>query len=105
MSAFADMFGEVGDRQGQLQRAMTAIGEAGSGVVVILRDPRPDAISANMKARGLGETTDLRDYGVGAQILVDLGVSDMVLLTNSHRNIVGLQGYGLNVVSEQPIAD
>jgi 3,4-dihydroxy 2-butanone 4-phosphate synthase/GTP cyclohydrolase II len=45
----------------------------------------------------------LRDYGIGAQILVDLGVSDMVLLTNAHRTIVGIQGYGLHVVAERPI--
>jgi 3,4-dihydroxy 2-butanone 4-phosphate synthase/GTP cyclohydrolase II len=44
-----------------------------------------------------------RDYGIGAQILVDLGVHDMVLLTNSHRTFVGLDGYGLNVVAERGI--
>ena len=103
MSMFADVFGEVGGRAGQLQRAMSAIGEAGAGVVVIIRDARPDAISAQMRARGAGEPFELRDYGIGAQILVDLGVKDMVLLTNSHRNIVGLHGYGLNVVGEQAI--
>jgi 3,4-dihydroxy 2-butanone 4-phosphate synthase/GTP cyclohydrolase II len=105
ISLFADVFGEVGGRSGQLQRSMEAIGEAGSGVVVIIRDARPDAISSQMRARGLGETYQLRDYGIGAQILVDLGVSDMVLLTNAHRNIVGLQGYGLNVVGEQAIPE
>ena len=56
-----------------------------------------------MRAKGEGQPFQLRDYGIGAQILSDLGVSDMVLLTNSHRNIVGIHGYGLNVVGEQAI--
>jgi 3,4-dihydroxy 2-butanone 4-phosphate synthase/GTP cyclohydrolase II len=45
----------------------------------------------------------LRDYGVGAQILLDLGVSEMVLLSNTERTIVGLEGYGLSVVGREPI--
>jgi 3,4-dihydroxy 2-butanone 4-phosphate synthase/GTP cyclohydrolase II len=45
----------------------------------------------------------LRDYGVGAQILLDLGVREMVLITNHPRNIVGLEGYGLSVVTHRPI--
>jgi 3,4-dihydroxy 2-butanone 4-phosphate synthase/GTP cyclohydrolase II len=48
---------------------------------------------------------DLRSYGVGAQILADLGVHDMVLLTNAHRNIVAIEGYGINVVGERPIPE
>ena len=48
---------------------------------------------------------ELRDYGIGAQILVDLGVSDMILLSNSHHSPVGLEGYGLRVVSEQAIPE
>ena len=104
MSMFTDLFGEVGGRAGQLQRSMEMIGEAGAGIIVIIRDPRPDAISSQMKAKRAGEPFELRDYGIGAQILVDLGVSDMVLLTNAHRNIVGLEGYGLTVVGERRIS-
>ena len=100
---FTDLFGEVGGRSGQLQRAMQIIGDAGAGIVVIIRDPRPDAISSQMKAKDAGQPVELRDYGIGAQILTDLGVSDMVLLTNAHRTIVGITGYGLTVVGEQPI--
>jgi len=103
MSMFTDLFAEDDSRSGQLQRAMDIIGDEGAGVVVIIRDGRADAISAQMKARGHGESAALRDYGIGAQILVDLGVTDMVLLTNSHRTIVGLTGYGLTVVGERPI--
>jgi 3,4-dihydroxy 2-butanone 4-phosphate synthase/GTP cyclohydrolase II len=46
---------------------------------------------------------ELREYGVGAQILADLGVHEMELLTNSHHNVVGLEGYGISVAGERPI--
>ena len=104
LSMFTDLFDEANDRSGQLQRAMQLIGSEGSGVVVIIRDASPTAISTQMRAKGAGsDPEELRDYGIGAQILVDLGVRDMVLLTNAHRTIVGLDGYGLNVVGERPI--
>jgi 3,4-dihydroxy 2-butanone 4-phosphate synthase/GTP cyclohydrolase II len=103
MSMFTDLFHEANDRAGQLQRAMDVIGEAGAGIVVIIRDSAPNAISTQMKAKGEGQSIQLRDYGIGAQILVDLGVSEMVLLTNAHRTIVGIQGYGLHVVEERAI--
>jgi 3,4-dihydroxy 2-butanone 4-phosphate synthase/GTP cyclohydrolase II len=103
MSMFTDLFHEANDRAGQLQRAMDMIGEAGAGIVVIIRDSSPTAISTQMKAKGEGASIQLRDYGIGAQILVDLGVTDMTLLTNAHRTIVGIQGYGLRVVAERPI--
>ena len=50
-----------------------------------------------------GQSFELRDYGIGAQILTDLGVSDMILLTNAHRTLIGITGYGLTVVGERPI--
>ena len=104
LSMFTDLFDEANDRSGQLQRAMDLIGREGAGVVVIIRDASPTAISTQMRAKGAGhDGEELRDYGIGAQILVDLGVRDMVLLTNAHRTIVGLDGYGLNVVGERPI--
>jgi 3,4-dihydroxy 2-butanone 4-phosphate synthase/GTP cyclohydrolase II len=102
-SMFTDMFGEKGDRAGQLGRAMDVIGEEGTGIIVIIRDGSPTAISEQMRAKDQGQPITLRDYGIGAQILVDLGVSDMILLTNQHRNIVGIEGYGLKVVGERAI--
>ncbi len=102
-SMFTDMFAEKGNRAGQLQRAMDVIGAEGAGIIVIIRDGSPTAISEQMRAKGQGEPITLRDYGIGAQILVDLGVTDMILLTNQHRNIVGIEGYGLHVVGERAI--
>jgi 3,4-dihydroxy 2-butanone 4-phosphate synthase/GTP cyclohydrolase II len=103
LSMFSDLFHEANDRAGQLQRSMQVIADAGAGIIVIIRDGGVDAVSRQMQAAGRGEPMDLRAYGIGAQILVDLGVSDMVLLSNTHRNIVGLNGYGLRVVGEQAI--
>jgi 3,4-dihydroxy 2-butanone 4-phosphate synthase/GTP cyclohydrolase II len=104
-------------RAGTLQSAMRTIGEAGRGVVVLLREPRATSLSDRVRAR-LGDsgataqlpktreaspTGELRDYGIGAQILLDLGVRDMILLSNARRAIVGVEGYGLNVVGHKAI--
>ncbi|MDE2228229.1 MAG: 3,4-dihydroxy-2-butanone-4-phosphate synthase [Alphaproteobacteria bacterium] len=92
-------------RAGMLQGAMEMIGGAGRGVVVLLREPMPTALSE--RVRGFLETgktvPQLRDYGIGAQILLDLGVRDMILLSNTAQTIVGLEGYGLSVVERRPI--
>jgi 3,4-dihydroxy 2-butanone 4-phosphate synthase / GTP cyclohydrolase II len=103
-------------RAGTLQSAMRAIGEAGRGVVVLLREPRATSLSDRVRARlgdGAAKTLaagakaggpgELRDYGIGAQILLDLGVRDMILLSNSRRSIVGLEGYGLDIVGHKSI--
>jgi 3,4-dihydroxy 2-butanone 4-phosphate synthase/GTP cyclohydrolase II len=102
-SMFHDLFAEAGGRSGLIPAAMQAIAEEGAGILIVIRDARPDAISQQMKAKGQGEPITVRDYGVGAQILVDLGVSDMILLSGSHRSYVGLEGYGLKVVDERPL--
>jgi 3,4-dihydroxy 2-butanone 4-phosphate synthase / GTP cyclohydrolase II len=88
-----------------LHRAMGIIGAAGRGAVVLIRDHRPTALSERVRELADPERPgkELRDYGIGAQILLDLGVSDMILLSNHHRTIVGLEGYGLNVVEQRPI--
>ena len=98
ISLLDDILGQPGQRKRTLQRAMEAMGAAGSGVIVLLVPTADDD--------GLPPTApqmDLRSYGIGAQILTDLGVHDMILLTNAHRNIVAIEGYGLNIVGEQPI--
>ena len=88
-----------------LHRAMSMIAEEGRGAVVLLREPRKTALSERVaKLDGVNRPPhELRDYGIGAQILLDLGVRDMVLLSNTRRTIIGLEGYGLNVVDQRPI--
>ncbi len=100
----------LGDRSqhhgGELQAAMQAVADAGRGVVVLLREAQAASLSQSLESRPVDTpslTKQLRDYGIGAQILLDLGVRDMILLSNSPKTIVGLEGYGLRVVEQRPI--
>ncbi|WP_415837120.1 3,4-dihydroxy-2-butanone-4-phosphate synthase [Sphingomonas sp. IC4-52] len=108
-SYFSDMFGEVSDRAGLLSRSMELIADEGAGVIVVINRPMKGAITRSMQLRAEGkgagapEVEELRDYGVGAQILAEIGVEEMILLTNTHHTLVGLDGYGLSIVGERPI--
>ncbi len=107
LSPFADVFGEDSDRSRMLSRSMELIAEEGSGVVVVINRHRADAFTTAVK-RKAGQPVEidmeeLRDYGVGAMILAELGVHDMVLLTNTHHTLVGLDGYGLSIVGERRV--
>jgi 3,4-dihydroxy 2-butanone 4-phosphate synthase/GTP cyclohydrolase II len=84
---------------------MRQIAAAGRGVVVLIRETRGNAISERIRDLAAGKRAEpaLRDYGIGAQILNDLGVKDMILLSNHKRTIIGLDGYGLNVVEQRGI--
>jgi 3,4-dihydroxy 2-butanone 4-phosphate synthase / GTP cyclohydrolase II len=101
MSIFADVLGAPGPKKRILQRAMGEVGTAGSGVIVLLMPERASMLAGDDERRAM----DLRAYGIGAQILADLGIHDMILLTNAHRNVVGLDGYGINIVGERPIPE
>lgn len=106
-SPIGDLFGEVSERSRILSRSMEMIAEEGNGVVVVLNQPRMDLFTTDIGVRtGAMSASDmhaLRDYGVGATILTELGVRDMILLTNSHHTLVGLDGYGLSIVGERPV--
>ncbi len=107
LSPFGDLFGEEGARGKLLERSMEIIGEEGAGVIVVINRPRADAftMAVERKAgiRTEADMEELRDYGVGAMILTELGVEEMILLTNTHHTLVGLDGYGLSIVGERPI--
>jgi len=99
---FIDVLG--GGTEQVLHKAMHKIEEAGAGVVVILREPDMHTLTRRLNPQDEPESTaDLRNYGIGAQILRDLGVEHMTLLTNTPKNIVGLEGYGLYVDGTQAV--
>ncbi len=103
ISVFADILGQPGPRKRILQRAMQVMGDAGSGVIVVLMPSGADRLERELS--GDKAEMDLRNYGIGAQILADLGIHEMELLTNSHRNVIGIEGYGINIVGERPIPE
>jgi 3,4-dihydroxy 2-butanone 4-phosphate synthase / GTP cyclohydrolase II len=108
VTIFDDMLGELSGREGILQKSMQMIGEAGAGVVVIIRDTRPNQLSQILRRRKGDETAQstvdvLREVGIGAQILIDLGLSDIILLSHKKHNVIGIDGYGLNIVEQRMI--
>ncbi len=106
LNLLQDLLGEMPHGSSLLQAAMQQIGSYESGVVVLIREPIRTSVSDRLRLK-LGEEPhapmDLRDYGIGAQILLDLGVRDMILLSNSKRAVIGLEGYGLTIKSYQEI--
>ena len=123
LNVLDDVFGDASSgKAGELRRAMEMIAAEGRGVLVLIRDPHRAALSARLTSRLAAEkgnggqkpapqtgakmgvkSGQLRDYGVGAQILLDLGVKEMILLSNTQHTIIGLEGYGLSVVEQRPI--
>ncbi|WP_417829938.1 3,4-dihydroxy-2-butanone-4-phosphate synthase [Thalassospira sp.] len=120
LNVLEDVLGDTQNgHNGLLASAMRQIDKEGRGVVVLIREPRPNSLSSSIAKLielngGDGDALrqelsdesgdgDLRDYGVGAQILHDLGIRDMILLSNTKRHIVGLDGFGLNLVDQRPL--
>lgn len=101
-SLLSDMLGQAGPRKRILQRAMAQIGAAGSGVILIIA-PQLDG-NVHQMLEGVFEGMDERSYGIGAQILADLNIHDMILLTNTPgKSLVGLEAFGLSIVEERAI--
>ena len=110
LDLMADLLGEVSEKRAgdELTTAMAAIAKAGCGVIVVLRESIASSLSS-MVSQKLNMTSDtsgnrdLRDYGVGAQILTDLGIRKMILLSDTRPNVVSLEGYDLEITDWQRI--
>ena len=110
LDLMADLLGEVSEKRAgdELTTAMAAIAKAGCGVIVVLRESISSSLSS-MVSQKLNMTSDtsgnrdLRDYGVGAQILTDLGIRKMILLSDTRPNVVSLEGYDLEITDWQRI--
>tara|TARA_A100000164_G_scaffold248409_1_gene221083 strand:- start:198 stop:1340 length:1143 start_codon:yes stop_codon:yes gene_type:complete len=109
LNVMEDVLGDQSGSRGggELQSAMTSIADEGRGVVVVMREPTSTALSEKIRSKIKSATleggteNELRDYGVGAQILLDLGIKEMILLTNSEQTVIGLEGYGLSILKRQ----
>lgn len=107
LNPLEDLLGHNHPRTGQLDRALSAIEDEGRGVVVLfpgLLGMRPSQmVDPNRPPRD--GSKELRDYGIGAQILAHLGVGKMILLSNTESHIVGIEGFGLEIVETRPIPE
>jgi 3,4-dihydroxy 2-butanone 4-phosphate synthase / GTP cyclohydrolase II len=103
LSPFSDILGRPDQRSDLLSRSMEIIGEEGAGIVVLLNSWPPDPMAGIGIGLAKPELEEFRDFGVGAQILAEMGVNDMILLTNSKRSLVALDAYDLNVAERRPI--
>jgi len=90
----------------ELHTAMAQINAAGRGAVVLIRSGNPSVLSARVRSNFSDRESpylELRDYGTGAQILLDLGIRDLILLSNTKRTMIAIEGYGLKIVEQRPI--
>ncbi len=106
LNVLDDILGGGGDA---LASAMRLVSDAGRGVVILIREPTSANLSARLRATVADVVGDphggnLREVGIGSQILRELGVRDMIVLSNTERAIIGLEGYGLTVAGFQPIS-
>jgi len=99
INVFDDLLGAKSGHTGMLHGAMEMISNLERGVIVLIRDTKATIVSDILMRGRKGGVRELRDYGVGAQILVDLGVKELTLLSNTqNKHIIGLEGYGLKIV-------
>jgi 3,4-dihydroxy 2-butanone 4-phosphate synthase/GTP cyclohydrolase II len=115
-SLLNDILGDAkSGRGGEVPAALKAIEKEGRGVVVIIREPNvlqivePSRLPSGtdtVRDKAISElkqTSVLRDYGIGAQILKDLGIQNMIILTNTTKDVIGIDGFGLHIVEQRPL--
>ena len=99
---FNDFLGFFSDQDLTLKNCMKMIEEKGSGVIVVIRNPTKELIP-NKKKIKTSEKVVLKEYGIGAQILIDIGVKEICLLTNRDKSIIGIDGFGLKIKKTKKI--
>ncbi len=111
MNVLGDVLGGISEekQESTLKKSMEMIDKEGRGVIVLLRSPNPTNLSERLlktenPPKSQPNEKVLRDYGIGAQILLDLGVRNMILLSNSPKSIVGLDGYDLHIHGHRAIS-
>jgi 3,4-dihydroxy 2-butanone 4-phosphate synthase/GTP cyclohydrolase II len=111
LNVLNDILGDRADaKELELQKSMEKIASVGKGVIVILREPKKNSLSELLQIKKNNENiishAPLRDYGIGAQILLDLGIKKLKLLSNSKsHSIIGLDGYGISIDDVMPISE
>lgn len=100
-----DIAGSGMPRAGVFEKSLELIDKEGRGVVVIIRNTSPTPFTDSLKPQSSGDSmpTRLLDYGVGAQIVADLGLHEIELLSDTPRTVVALEGYDLKIVGQRPI--
>jgi 3,4-dihydroxy 2-butanone 4-phosphate synthase / GTP cyclohydrolase II len=105
VNVFDDLLAMKGGRSDQLMQSMQMIADEERGVVVLIRETQETLLSDMLVRKGvdIDPPKQLKEYGVGAQILRDLGVTKLINLTNAEKKVVGLEGYGLTIRENRPI--
>ena len=108
---FDNLFGEYGSDDASLNKSVEVIQEHGRGVLVLIRDSGKSIInrlitySSSIVNKSQNEKDELRIYGMGAQILSELGVKEMILLTNTEWKFIGLEAYGINIIETKLLSE
>jgi len=109
LNPFQDIMDEDSPRTGQLTRAMDIIEQEGRGAVVLFKGAYSrslhEVIAQHKGEASTDQDTVIRNIGYGAQIMLDLGVKNMILVSNTHAQVIGLEGYGLSIVEHRAIPD
>ena len=100
LNIFSDLLNQ---KKRNLDKAIDIISKNENGIIVIIRNPKTELLLKDNKIKRISDNKILKEYGIGAQILTDLGVKKIRLLTSSSKNIVGIDGFGLEINGSQKL--
>ena len=108
VNIFEDLISINPNRKNLISKSMDLISDLDSGIIILVRDTNNDALSNLLKkysGNNLRQENKLKEYGVGAQILIDLGVKKMSLISDTNAMPINLEGYDLEISDRQPLED